>query len=372
MLPAKIKTWLAQFRKYYFSYSKGFLHFPYKRHSPEALVDSFKDLPFVKHSVEQQCVATDTPLMEGGFRYRKLEDGCWIIYSKMRYKANVAFDLVYDDAVDTGSDYYMLSLNGVGNRVRIYTPTYEGHFCHPRYSWTLFKPLELDCSVNFKGDDSRFLTLFFNEVWLQENLASSHLYEPSGLGRFLQSSNGHIVWPLSEGDKALHYFGHFDEIMGVNSQAGSVDMLQLKFSVLKLIFNFLELCQEQKIVDRQAALTFDDQTGLSRVENYLNQHLYEKFSGIEFLSEKFGLSKTKLKDDFKSLFGKPVYRYFHERQMALAKELLAGGHVQVKEVAYKLGYENQSKFSAAFKKHHGVLPSDLSACLAASLPPEAG
>lgn len=359
MLPAKVRTWLSQFRKYYFTYSKGFYHLPYKRHSPQALVDSFKGLPFVKHSLERQCVTTDTPLMEGGFHYQKLEEGCWIIYSKMRYKANVAFDLMYDDAIDTDSDYYMLSLNNVGNRVRIYTPTYEGHFCHPRYSWTFFKPLEENRSINFKGDDGRFLTLFFNEAWFQKNLVSSHWYKGSGLDRFLQSPDGHIVWPLSEGETVLHHFKHFDEVMDVHGQSSGVDMLQLKFSVLNLIFNFFKLCEDRKVVDNHTVLAYDDQSILDRVENYLTNHLCEKFPGIDFLSERFDISKTRLKDDFKTLFGKPVYQYFHDRQMALARELLADQHVQVKEIASKLGYESQSKFSAAFKRRHGVLPSDL-------------
>lgn len=356
---AEIKTWLGQFRKYYFTYSKGLLHFPYKRHSPQALVDSFKDLPFVKHSVAQQCVMTSTPLMEGGFHYRKLEEGCWIIYSRMRYKANVAFDLVYEDAIDTDNDYYMLSLNHVGNTARVRTPTYDGHFCFPRYSWTLFKPLEHNCSVNFKGDDGRYLTLFFNEAWLQANLVASHQYDESGLDRFLASDAGYLAWPLFEGDSALRYFEHFDEVMNVAGHASGVDLLQLKFSVLKLIFAFLGACQENRIVDRQTAISYEDQSDLGRVENYLNRHLYEKFPGIEFLSDEFGISKTKLKDDFKSLFGQPVYGYFHDRQMVLARQLLTGNHVQVKEIAYRLGYENQSKFSAAFKKYHGVLPSEL-------------
>ena len=68
---------------------------------------------------------------------------------------------------------------------------------------------------------------------------------------------------------------------------------------------------------------------------------------------------TRLKDEFKQLFGKPVYQYFQAQRMMLARTLLTDNQILIKEIAFKLGYESQSKFSAAFKKHHGILPSEL-------------
>lgn len=53
-------------------------------------------------------------------------------------------------------------------------------------------------------------------------------------------------------------------------------------------------------------------------------------------------------------------RYFREAQMDLAKELLLENQLLIKEIAYKFGYESTGKFSAAFKKYQGILPSELS------------
>lgn len=98
---------------------------------------------------------------------------------------------------------------------------------------------------------------------------------------------------------------------------------------------------------------------LSKVENYLSNHLFDDFPGIDFLAKKFNLSESKLKTEFKNLYGKPVFRYFQEKQMYLAKELIHENQMLIKEISYKFGYENTSKFSAAFKKHHGNLPSEV-------------
>lgn len=59
------------------------------------------------------------------------------------------------------------------------------------------------------------------------------------------------------------------------------------------------------------------------------------------------------------MYGKPVFQYFQEKQMHLAKELIHENQMLIKEISYKFGYENTSKFSAAFKKHHGILPSEV-------------
>src|SRR5690606_27966997 len=98
---------------------------------------------------------------------------------------------------------------------------------------------------------------------------------------------------------------------------------------------------------------------LSKAENYLSNHLFDGFPGIDFLAKKFNLSESKLKTEFKNLYGKPVFRYFQEKQMYLAKELIHENQMLIKEISYKFGYENTSKFSAAFKKHHGNLPSEV-------------
>jgi AraC-like DNA-binding protein len=45
--------------------------------------------------------------------------------------------------------------------------------------------------------------------------------------------------------------------------------------------------------------------------------------------------------------------------MVRAKDMLISGKYTVKEVGYKLGYQNLSNFAKAFKKEYGVLPSAL-------------
>lgn len=364
----KIEKWRKKFKQRFFTYSDGFYHLPYNGISPLNLVESFDKLPFVKHLKERQYVGSNNPFCKGGFYYYELEDGCWILYSKMHYKANVAFDLFYEDMDDVAEvnpmnsdeDFYMLSLNNTSNPVHIKKSICKNQQCFPNYSWTFFKPKERNCDLNFKGADSRFVTFFFNEKWLRKNLmTSNNLFAESKLDQFIQSDKSHIVWAISAENKITRFFTVFDEAMNLTGETKDIDRLKLKFTSLELMFELLKLCGEENIVDNCVLIEQEDKNSMNRLEHYLSDHLLEKFPGIEALAIRFHVSETKLKNDFKQLFGEPVYRYFKNKQMQLAKELLLENQLIIKEVAYKLGYENSGKFSSAFKKYHGNLPSDL-------------
>jgi AraC-like DNA-binding protein len=129
--------------------------------------------------------------------------------------------------------------------------------------------------------------------------------------------------------------------------------------MLSLIVDFLQFCTVRNVAEGYVADNQSQQFKLARVENHLVNNLCGKFPGIEFLADQYGLSPTALKIEFKRQFGKPVYQYFQARQMALTRILLQEQEIRIKELAYMLGYESLGKFSAAFAKHHGVLPSEL-------------
>jgi AraC-like DNA-binding protein len=57
-----------------------------------------------------------------------------------------------------------------------------------------------------------------------------------------------------------------------------------------------------------------------RLEEYLQENLENKFEGIELLSEKFYVSPSKLERDFMNLYGKPIFEYYQQKQMELAKK----------------------------------------------------
>jgi AraC family transcriptional regulator, transcriptional activator of the genes for pyochelin and ferripyochelin receptors len=74
------------------------------------------------------------------------------------------------------------------------------------------------------------------------------------------------------------------------------------------------------------------------------------------LARQVNLNDYKLKVGFKQVFGTTVFGYLHQHRMETARHLLHSRRLNVKEVAQSVGYANQSRFAAAFRKQFGVNP----------------
>lgn len=74
------------------------------------------------------------------------------------------------------------------------------------------------------------------------------------------------------------------------------------------------------------------------------------------LAARFSVSETSLKNYFRGVFGQNLSVYLRETRMKKAAELFSATKLSVAEVADHVGYLNQSKFAAVFKKQFGLSP----------------
>ncbi len=78
---------------------------------------------------------------------------------------------------------------------------------------------------------------------------------------------------------------------------------------------------------------------------------------LDELSERFDIALSSLKSCFKGVYGSPVYSYMREYKMNYAASLLVqDNRIKINEIAALVGYDNPSKFSAAFRDTMGVSP----------------
>ena len=96
---------------------------------------------------------------------------------------------------------------------------------------------------------------------------------------------------------------------------------------------------------------------IRRVHDLLTENLDRRYT-IEELSKRFLINPSSLKEMFKAVYGKSLAAHIKEHRMELASELLRGTDLSIAEIAERVGYENQSKFSAEFKKFSGKLPTE--------------
>lgn len=95
---------------------------------------------------------------------------------------------------------------------------------------------------------------------------------------------------------------------------------------------------------------------IHEVHDYLLEHMDEKIT-IDALSRQFHMNATTLKNVFKSVYGDSLASHIKEHRMERAAELLTDTGLSISEIAGRVGYDSQSKFTAAFKSHYGVLPT---------------
>ena len=103
----------------------------------------------------------------------------------------------------------------------------------------------------------------------------------------------------------------------------------------------------------------NDRKKIFKAQRLLAENICSPFIGIENLAKQVGISPTKLKSDFKLMFGETIFQYFRQKQMEQALRLLENSGKPIKDIANQMGYENAAKFSAAFKEHMGTLPSNI-------------
>ena len=95
---------------------------------------------------------------------------------------------------------------------------------------------------------------------------------------------------------------------------------------------------------------------VKQIHSFITQSLERTYT-VEELSERFGMPSATLRNVFKAVYGAPIYRYIKSYKMkAAASMLISDSGITVAQTAQRLGYDNTSKFAAAFKDVMGTTP----------------
>ena len=126
------------------------------------------------------------------------------------------------------------------------------------------------------------------------------------------------------------------------------EKMRLRGAILLLFSRFLE-----KATPR--VWTTDER--LTKVLAHVHSHLHEEIS-VETLAEMACVTKPYLIRVFKHEFGIPPLQYINKKKIERAQLLLITEDWTVKEVAWKLGFDDHSYFIRLFKKLIGTTPMD--------------
>lgn len=136
---------------------------------------------------------------------------------------------------------------------------------------------------------------------------------------------------------------------------GAIRQIYLESKCLELIALKLDQIKTTTQSISCPGLKPDDFDRILQAAQILKANLENPPSILE-LARRVHLNDYKLKIGFRQIFETTVFGYLHQCRMEAAQQLLSDRTMNVKEVAQAVGYKNQSRFAAAFRKQFGINP----------------
>lgn len=137
---------------------------------------------------------------------------------------------------------------------------------------------------------------------------------------------------------------------------GHLRRLQIEARSLDLICLLLDaLTHSDAPMPTQRKIRASEVEVLRAVREYLERH-HATPPPISTLARRFGINRTKLTEGFRLAFGATIYDFVQSVRMQHAKQLLLDTSLPIALIAEKVGYERQTSFATAFRRHFGFTP----------------
>jgi len=133
----------------------------------------------------------------------------------------------------------------------------------------------------------------------------------------------------------------------------SLRMKAIAYDMLSELFSAFDLKESLTL----SALKYQNDIGaIFRIREQLLDTEDVKYPTIDVLAKQAAMSPSKLKSLFRSVFGISIFEFYQQHRLAYARQLIEARELTIGEIGLKIGYNNLSKFSQAYKKQFGYLP----------------
>lgn len=135
----------------------------------------------------------------------------------------------------------------------------------------------------------------------------------------------------------------------------SIRLEYFKVKIAELLL-LLETIDPAQLTEQRQYFPASQTDKIKEIHNTITSHPERTFT-VEMLSEMADMPSASFRKVFKAVYGVPVYQYMKAYKMkAAAAMLISEPSLTIAEIAQRTGYDNASKFSAAFKDVIGVTP----------------
>ncbi len=157
-------------------------------------------------------------------------------------------------------------------------------------------------------------------------------------------------------DTSMYDVGLQNSLLTLYAQILDQLRSQEPFYQLKAASYVLTLIAEILSFQRKTIQYSHSEQLVEKAKFLMEEHIYGEIN-LNAICERIGVSTSHLNEVFKSYTGMTPYQYFIGIKIHKAKELLEKGDQTIKEIAFRLGFNDQYYFSRLFKKKTGISPS---------------
>lgn len=198
----------------------------------------------------------------------------------------------------------------------------------------------------------RRLSIIMDKDFLYPYLVAEHTNIPKQLERVFEGRKTAFQWIGKNSAQKIRLIAD----IVTSAYAGTLRKLHMEIRTLELIeTQLIEYLSTQNGYERTVSLSPSDVRRIKEARELLVQDM-ESPPTLAQLAKMVGVGEKKLKVGFKQVFGLPVFEYFRNYRMEVARELLAAGDMNVTEIGVHIGYQSLSHFSHEFFKRYGVTP----------------
>jgi signal transduction histidine kinase/ligand-binding sensor domain-containing protein/DNA-binding response OmpR family regulator len=116
--------------------------------------------------------------------------------------------------------------------------------------------------------------------------------------------------------------------------------------------------QEQEDKIEKVEVVGNNDSLMDRIMKVINTNLSDPDFNVEKLTEDVGISRAQLHRKMKEIAGISTGEFIRNLRLEQAARLIVEDKINVTQVAYAVGFNNQTHFSTVFKKHFGLSPSE--------------
>ncbi|MEQ8359305.1 MAG: AraC family transcriptional regulator [Cytophagales bacterium] len=301
----------------------------------------------IYHQISGSEILENIPLNENAVEYKLIEKGLGRIKINNSVKKSISIDLNFPKEIIL----FVIPLSGqlnissdIQNTQNNLDESNYGILAYPFQDWAITIDLNSNSSIGL-------IAVTVNKIHELFDLDIEDKISPREVAKNYRSKTF-----LSLRAKKPSFSIVSNELFEHNLKNNFSGIYE-KAKVLEIMSMYLEQGNYSEHESNACPVIHDnlEEEKIRRVEKILISNMSNPPS-IPELAKMVGTNEMKLKSNFKKIFRNTIYGYLVNHRMDSARLILDKGNVQIKDVAYSVGYANPSHFIAAFKKKFGVTP----------------